>query len=514
MSALSLRPSNLDLTEAADHLIRTDFRHFVTAVFHELNPGEKLQWNWHLDLICYMLCRTLPETSPFNPTPSARVRKLIVNVPPRSLKSIIISVAYRAFILGHYPHERIVGASYSGKLSYKLNSDCMKIMRAPWYARIFPQTVLDKETEAKFTTSRGGHSIGTSVGGTVTGEGGNYLLADDIVNPQQAASDLERAAANNWFSQSYYPSRLDNKKTGVCVIVMQRLHEEDLTGFCMAKNDELPPPDRWALLELSAEALETKAYDFYNDFRVFEQGDVLHPERDSREMLAAIRKEIGSYAYASQYLQRPAPAGGGMLPIANFARYSSLPAPPSAAAPDADAPPPAPGDERLRVVQSWDTAIKASASADYTVCTTWLETRSRHYLLDLFIAKLEYPDLKRAVQSLSDRFHPSHILIEDRASGQQLLQDLRRETALPVIPFQPGTQKDAKIVRAASASAVLEAGAVAIPADAEQYPWWDEFERQVMFFPNARNDDIVDSMTQYLDWVRKTPVFGYRIRSV
>ncbi|OGO14158.1 MAG: hypothetical protein A2Y53_05725 [Chloroflexi bacterium RBG_16_47_49] len=471
-------------------LAKKEFRHFVQLVFHTLNPTQSLSWNWHLDYLCSQLELTLP-----NAPQEKKIYRLIINIPPRSLKSIITNVAYKAFLLGHFPHERVIAASYSARLSDKFNSDTRRIMESPWYQQMFPNTILQKKTDAKFTTTLNGHSISTSVGGTVTGEGGNYLICDDILNPEQASSEVERNNANDWFSHTF-SSRLDSQKTGVIIVVMQRLAEDDLTGHLLSaqKDTSVSNKFRWQHICLPVIATRDSTYRYYNTQKEVRVGDLLHEERLSHDTIQALRASLGSYAFAGQYLQTPAPEDGGIL-NPRWLRYAvTLPA----------------EKDIIRVIQSWDTAIKASSSKhDFSVGQTWWETPHGYYLVDQVCEKLEYPDLKRRVVHFATIHHPQVILIEDKASGQQLIQDFRQETRLPIVPIAP---KGDKVTRAAGASPTLEAGKVFLPPNATTLPWYDEFISQLLLFPNAQHDDCVDCLTQFVLWATRSSSNNFNIR--
>lgn len=406
------------------------------------------------------------------------IKRLIINIPPRSLKSISVSVALPAYLLAHNPSEQIVVASYADKLALKHSVDTRLILNQPWYKTLYPDVVLaaDQNEKGKFQTTARGHRIATSVGGSVIGEGGNFLIVDDPLNPMQALSDSMRTNANTWFDQSF-STRLNNKKTGVIVVVMQRLHEDDLTGHLLAKGG-------WEHLCLPSIAEKKTIVEIGNFRKVREEGELLHPEREGKKELDAIRRELGEYGFAGQMQQRPVPLGGGMLKVSWFKRYREKP------------------EGFIRIVQSWDTAMKAGDHNDPSCCTTWGVTETGYYLMDVYCERLEYPALKRAAASLYEKWLPDAVLIEDKASGQSLIQDLRNETRLPVLAVNPIGDK---ITRASSSSALIESGRCYLP---ESAPWLAGFESELMHFPNGTHDDQVDSTSQFLNWINKQQTGG------
>ena len=192
--------------------------------------------NWHLEAIAYQLERVR----------RGEIKRLIINMPPRSLKSVTASVAFPAFVLGHDPTRRIICVSYSGDLAKKHANDFRAVLEARWYRELFPGTRIgqkDSETEIELTAR--GFRLATSVGGTLTGRGGDLIIIDDPLKPDDAHSETKRNAANEWFKNTLL-SRLDDKRTGAIIIVMQRVHMDDLTGFVTSQSDE------WQVLNLPA----------------------------------------------------------------------------------------------------------------------------------------------------------------------------------------------------------------------------------------------------------------------
>jgi predicted phage terminase large subunit-like protein len=210
-------------------------------------------------------------------------------------------------------------------------------------------------------------------------------------------------------------------------------------------------------------------------------GQVLHPEREPLAVLDELKAAMGSQAFSAQYQQAPILPGGALLKATWFRSY-------------ARAPERRPED---RIVQSWDTASKASQTNDFSVCTTWLMRGKDYYLLDVFRKRLEYPDLRRAILSQVAAHAATPVLIEDAGTGAPLVQDLRREGRLRPIPIRP--ERD-KIVRLEAQSAVIEAGHVLLP---ETAPWLDDFRAEILAFPYGRYDDQVDSVSQFLAWAAR-----------
>lgn len=448
--------------EAFAALLRLRLAAFTRKTFATVDPGATYLHNWHVDLIAeYLEACTRRE-----------IKRLVINMPPRYLKSVSVSVAWPAWLLGNNPSERIIVSSYSHMLSLKHSTDCRLVIKSDWYRRIFPHVQLapDQDTKEKFVTTARGMRYAASVGGSVTGEGANFLIVDDPHNPAQALSDVQRQQALTWFDQTF-ASRLNDKSNGVIVCIMQRLHANDLTGHLLDKGG-------WEHLSLPAIAEARTIIDFGRVRVIREPGEVLHAAFEPPEAIERQKIDMGSYAFAGQYQQRPAPAEGGIFKAHWFKRY------------------PAPQETYDRIIQSWDTAIKASQLNDPSCCTTWGVKKDGYDLLQVLVRRLEYPDLKALVLKQAEAFGPDAVLIEDKASGQQLLQDLRRETKLPVIGILPTADK---ITRASGVSALIEAGKVALPQNAA---WLTDYESEMLTFPNAPHADQVDSTTQFLAWER------------
>ena len=206
-------------------MLRQDFSTFAARCFYDLNPQTELAMNWHVEIIAAKLTAVR----------HGKIPRLIINLPPRHLKSLLVSIAFPAWCLGHDPSAQILCVSYAQDLAGKLARDCRSIMMSPWYRRIFPTRLAPhRQAVQEFITTRQGYRLATSNGGVLTGRGADIILIDDPLKPEEALSDAQRQAANEWFSHTLY-SRLNNKRHGAIVIIMQRLHEDDLVGHVLTQ---------------------------------------------------------------------------------------------------------------------------------------------------------------------------------------------------------------------------------------------------------------------------------------
>ena len=454
-----------------DHALRAHFSLFVRKCFQELNGGEKLQWNWHLESMVYRLDQIR----------AGKVLRLDINIPPRSLKSTLVSVAFVAWCLGHRPDLKFICVSYAQDLSDEHGRLCLKVIQSEWYRRIFRCTRLDprRSSASFFVTTAGGYRLATSIDGTLTGKGADIIIIDDPMKAEDGQSEAARTKVKRWYD-STLSTRLNDKNRGAIILIMQRLHLDDLTAHVLEKEE-------WVHLRLPAIAQTdlvvplgpSKEY-------AFRAGETLHPARESLERLKQIHRTMGNAQFSAQYLQEPVPLEGNMVRREWFRTYECEPVFHA-------------GDE---IAISWDTAMKSGELNDHSVATVWLihrlEVGCHYYLLDVVREKLEYPDLLKRAIKLRERWSGASILIEDKASGQSLIQDLRRLGLGPIAIPANGD----KITRFSAQTAVIEQGRVFLPARA---PWREPYIQELMQFPGGRSDDQVDSTAHFLGWAEHRP---------
>ncbi len=447
-----------------DALTRIDFWIFVQRVFAELT-GEPFADGFHIQLLCSVVDRVRTEDSV----------RLAVALPPRSLKSIIISVALTAWLLGHDPGLEIVCVSYGQELADKLAADARRVMQAPWYRRLFPRTVLDRTAVSHLATTEGGKRYATSVGGALTGIGADVIIVDDPMKPDEALSDAERNRTNGWARHTLF-TRLNNKAKDRIIVVQQRLHEDDMIGHVMDRAG-------FELLSFPAIAQEDEHHVIRTPFGTLvhdrKEGEALHPEREPLWVLERQMALLGTDYFAAQYLQSPTPLGGGIVKTEWFGRYDLTNMP-----------------RFKRIVQSWDCASKHSELSDYSVCTTWgINHQNQVFLIHVFRGRLTHGELEHKVRELANLYKAGTVLIEETAAGVYLVQQLKHAGFARVIPVKP---KGDKVMRMHAQSALIEGGRVFIPREA---PWREAFLHELAMFPKGKYDDQVDSVSQALAYI-------------
>jgi predicted phage terminase large subunit-like protein len=444
-------------------ILRMDFAAFVQKAFGTVSPGDGYSANWHIEAICHELSQVMRGDT----------KRLIITIPPRHLKSICTSVALPAFVLGQDPTRRIICVSYSQELAVKHANDCRTVMNSDWYRRVFPGTKVDpsKNTETEVMTTQRGFRLSTSVGGTLTGRGGNLIIIDGPIKPTDAMSDTTRERLVQWCGTTLL-SRLDDKERDAIILVMQRLHVGDLAGHFLAQGG-------WETLNLPAIAdIEERIEIGLGRYHTRKVGDLLHPARESKDVLDTMKVAMGSATFSAQYQQSPVPPGGHMIDWNWFRWYD-------------------PNDLTVdEVVISWDTAMKATELSDYSVGTVWCVNGDFYYLLDLIRERLDYPALKRKVIEVYHRWTKPTIVIEDAGSGTSLIQDLH-DQHIPAIGIRP---EGDKVIRMSAQTAKIEGGAVHLP---KQAPWLDELRTEILAFPHGMHDDQVDSISQALNWISR-----------
>jgi predicted phage terminase large subunit-like protein len=459
---------------------------FVQHAWPILEPVQPLEWNWHLDLICEYL--VLIKNDKVRAVLGKDIEGVIFNVPPRTMKSLLITVMFPVWVWTTAPARRFMFVSYSERLSTQHSVLRRNVIASNWYQSHWSDVFTlarDQNLKSHYENSARGAMFSTAMQATATGMGGDILIFDDPLNPGQAYSEVERESVNLRFD-STFRSRINNPQTGVKIIVMQRLDERDLTGHVLARE-----ANRWTHVRLPArmEKQEVWKSPLTSEVHRRKAGELLWEARLPASVLESYKTGMGSWAFHAQYLQDPAPLTGGIIQRQWVRYYRELP-------------------ERFDfLVQSWDCTFKAAANNDFVAGQVWGRADNKYYMLPYrMYERLDFGPTKAAIKACHAKFPKAHaILIEDKANGPAIISELRQEIA-GIVAVTP---EGGKLTRAHAMSPLWESGSVELP-DPQMFdvPWLEDYLRNICTFPKAAHDDDVDATSQALIYMRGKFVGG------
>ena len=448
-------------------------RDFIRQAWHVIEPETIYQGNWHIDAACEHL----------EAARRREIRNLLITMPPRMMKSLTVSVFFPAWDLIQSPGDRFLYASYSQELATEHSVATRRVIESDWYQERWGHRVKiarGSNLKTRFETTKMGVRASTSVDGTATGKGADFLVVDDPHNVKDAESDVQRQAALDWWDK-VMSSRFNDPMTGVRIIVMQRVHEQDLAGHVLEQGGYTH-----LNLPMEYEAKRDVWTGFGEPDPRTHEGELLSPKRIGPAEVADLKVRLGSSAYAGQYQQRPSPAVGGILKRTWWGYY------------DADFTP-----ELVYTTQGVDTANKKGQENDYSAIMTMAAgADGNFYILDLWRGKLEFPALKRKVRSHYTLWMPDEVAVEDTAAGTGIIQSVADDELvaasspnmpnlppMPVVAWTPGTQD--KVRRVNGIAPYVEAGRVMLPRGRA---FVDAFVTEAADFPKAPHDDQVDAL--------------------
>ncbi len=487
-----MKGKTMNENQILNAILRTEFKQFVRKVFGEVSSDTYLD-NWHIDIICHEIMYMIESKN----------NRLIVNIPPRYTKSIICSVALPAFLLGHNPETNIICISYNDELAEKFARDCRRVMMQPWYQELFPRTKIEQSRRSvnDFETTRGGGRMSTSIGGTLTGRGADWIIIDDPLKPSDAMSDTQRNKVNEWYGSTLC-TRLNDKTNGKIMLIMQRLHQDDLTGFLLESNIG------FKLIKLPTIATEDETWKWED--RIFNiqksfvrmRGELLHPVRENMDMVNEIKDIQGEYLFEAQHQQEPCPPEGGIVKE-KWLKYF-----------DIEKLQKVDGRKIHKIFLSWDTACKVGENNAYSACCVVAQIRERNaykfYLVEVYRGKWEMPELVDLVKKAYNVWkynvgssYPVEMLIEDKASGTQLIQLLNNDVDqcgwhFNMKAIKPDTDK---VSRLYGVSVCIERGELLFPQN--ELEWWPEFKKELLGFPGTKYKDQVDALSQCMIYALK-----------
>ena len=475
----------LDLRRIRAEKCRRSLAEFFRQSWHVYEPQTDLKWSWVLETICNHAQALLEDRLIRN---GKVIRNLVINVPPGTSKSTAISVCLPAWMWIRNPAWRGLFASGNDSVATRDSIKCRALLDSDWYRAMFqPQWRFSRDQNAKthYQNTKTGFRQALSAGAVVVGQRGDDVVVDDPNDTKGGEADRNQVIT--WWDDAMW-NRLNDLATGHRLIIQQRVHEEDLTGHVLDRE-----PANWAVLIIRMEYETPKPPkdgrpgdpDFlptpglhWVDPRTTE-GELMFPERFPAEVVDAQKVVLGTTGTAGQLQQRPAPKGG-LIFKDQFVRFYKTGSEP----------------EFIRRFLSADTAFSKEKTADFSVILAAAECnipgRTGLWLIDLWRSQVGFPELKAQAKVMAAKHHPDSFLIEDKASGQSLIQELERDTTFPVVKVKVSTDKS---TRGHAAAPSWEAGRIWLPEDA---PWVADFLAELYAFPQGKKDDQVDTLTQLI----------------
>jgi len=444
--------------------LEQNFNMFLEKCYNEIDGGQEYNETIATQLIVDKL----------NCVSSGDIKRLVINVPPRTLKTTIVSIAYTAWALGHNPKLKILCISYGDDLAKEFSIKTRQVMKSEWYKKTFPRTRLKKgrQQDDFFETTRNGSRKATSLGGSLTGYGADLIIIDDPQKAQEILSDKIRKSSNETFSNTII-SGLNNKIEGKILVVAQRLHLDDFSSYVQKFGD-------WDVLAVPAIAEADGIYTLScGEVLSRKGGDVINLELEPFDKLEEMRRGMGEFNFSAQYQQQPIPTKGNIINYSDFVFYDTLPT-----------------TQNIKYFQSWDVAAKTGENNDYSVCVTAAICNNTAYIVDISRYKVDFTDLLVEVKKMRQKYNAKCIIIEDISIGIPLISHLKRD-GLFVIPHTP---KISKADRAAAKTYLIRSGNVYLRKNAD---WLADFKDEIQAFPYGKHDDQVDAFIQLLDEFEK-----------
>jgi predicted phage terminase large subunit-like protein len=479
--ALDFDPHYLSTSLVDTVLAEKSLFHFTQQAWPIVEQGREFQASWHHQAICEALERVA----------RGECRRLIINIPFRTTKSTIVSVMFPAWIWIHRPAWEVVSGSHAEALAIRDAVKTRRLCESAWYQERWPHVVFqtDQNQKTRYELKTGGRRLIFGMRSGVTGEGGDCLIIDDPHPAKEGMwSDVEREKASRTFDSELF-SRLNDSRDSAIIIVMQRLHEDDLTGHVEKTGD-------WEKVCLPMRY--DPAISSHHDQRG-EPGELLHPERFGEEYVAKAERTLGPFGASGQLQQSPVIPGGGLFRDEDWRFY--------------DTPP----DRFDFVICSWDLTFGTTGSGSFAAGQTWAKKGPDTYLLDRFRKRLDFSGETAQIKALRESalgrgYHLSNVLIENKADGAAAINVLHKE--IPgVLPWPPkGRRMGSKEVRAAAWAPRVASGNVFLPRP-DLHPWVREFIAEHSAFPKGSTDDEVDAASQAHEWFseRERAAVGTRI---
>lgn len=467
---------------------RESFRTFVKMAWPTLEPATTFISNWHIDCICAHL-QAISE---------GQLKRVIFNVPPGSMKSLLVSVLWPTWHWIRLPADRFLTASYTDVLSLRDALKSRRLMQSRWYQQRWGDRFRmtgDQNAKSRYENDKTGYRIATHVGGA-TGERAKIRILDDPHNIEEAESDTIRESVIDWVRHTW-SERESDSNTGGDVVVMQRLHERDVSGFLLNEVGGY----QHVMLPMRYEPSRKFVTSIWQDERTTE-GELLCPARWDEEAVTLKEKRLGSYGAAGQLQQRPAPEHGGILKRHWFKYWQrpgqNLP-PVMVKFPDGTYQGVKPVDLPYsfdKTVQSWDMTFKGTVGTDFVVGQQYGKKQADTFMLDQVRDHMDFPQTVSAVRAfnVTNARYAGKKIVEDKANGPAIIATLQRE--IPGMVAHPGN--DDKVARAHAHTYIVEGGNFFLPHP-DLAPWVEGFIQEALVYPNGMNDDQIVGWSQAMD---------------
>lgn len=456
---------------------------FTRRAFPVAYPGETFQDNWHIKTICDY----------FEAMDVGKFQNLIINIPPRHMKSVICNVMLPSWRLANNPSEKFIFVTHSQELITRDTNKCRDLIESDWYQERFPQVKLVKKTEAQLTTSLGGYRQGFGIAGGITGTGANWVVVDDPMKASDARSEVVKNQVNFIYDNAIF-NRVNDVQKDKRVVVMQRLAQDDLTGHLLDSGLSF----EHLCLPLEYEGIRFKSSLGFEDPRM--NGELLWESRFPKKEMEEIRRAMGERDYAGQYQQRPGTASGNIFKKDWFSKRE------------------APTRYIARFI-SLDTAAATNESSAYSAAIVGeLLPDYRLFIRHVWRDRVEFPQLQKKVEELVGTWgHDLHaIVIENKSSGISLIQTLQQslppDVANKLVAFNPPSNLD-KDGRCGLASLWCENGSVTLPPPSDAFDWLFDFEEELFLVPSSRYRDMTDAFAQLILYLENYLASGHQARS-
>lgn len=439
---------------------------FAKSAWPILEPKTNYIHGWHIDAICEHL----------EAISNGQIKNLLINIPPRHMKSLLVSVFWPVWEWITKPHIKWLFSSYAQNLSTRDSVKCRRLIQSPWYQNYFGKSfeiTTDQNEKRKFENNKTGYRIATSVGGVGTGEGGDRIVCDDPHKISEAHSDVIRNTTIQWWNEEM-STRCTNPKETARVVIMQRIHENDLSGELLTQGDyeHLCLPARFE------ENRKCMTIIGWEDPRKKDR-ELLWSDRFGEKEIKEIEKSIGSHASAGQLQQRPSPKEGNIIKRHWWRYYDSY-----ETLPQMDI-----------IIQSWDMTFKETKDGSFVCGQIWGKYGANKYLLDQIRERMDFVATLRAFRNLSIKWPKAKLkLVEDKANGPAVISTLKNEIS-GIVAVSPHGTKEARLV---SVSPAIESGNIYLPSPKIAH-WINYYIEELSTFPNSANSDQADCTSQALE---------------